>query len=213
MVKSKKALIMVDLQNDFCAGGSLAVPGGDAVIPLANLLQPHFDLVIATQDWHPANHVSFASHHAGRSVGDLVAVGDNLAQVLWPEHCVQHTRGAAFHPDLNQLPISQVFHKGINQNIDSYSAFFDNAHQRSTGLANYLRAAHVEQVYLMGLATDYCVKFSVLDALREGFQVFVIVDACRGVGLQPGDIEQALAEMRAAGAMLTCVDNVLLANR
>lgn len=212
-VKIKKALIMVDLQNDFCEGGRLAVPQALDVIPLANRLQPCFDIVIATQDWHPEDHMSFASNHPGRQVGEVVAVGSNLAQILWPTHCVQHTSGAALHPALSKSHISQIFQKGTMKHIDSYSAFFDNAHERSTGLADYLRAKQIQQVYIMGLATDYCVKFSVLDALHEGFEVYVIEDACRGVGLQPEDIQQAFNEMHAAGAHLTTVADVLLTNR
>jgi nicotinamidase/pyrazinamidase len=212
-MKTKKTLIMVDLQNDFCEGGSLAVPGATEVISLANQLQPHFDSVVATQDWHPKDHMSFADNHPGMQVGDVVVAGNNLSQILWPTHCVQHTLGAAFHPSLSQKHISQVFHKGTTKYIDSYSAFFDNAHERSTGLANYLRAAKVSQVYIMGLATDYCVKFSVLDALHEGFDVYVIQDACRGVGLKPADIQRAFNEMSAAGAHLVTAADVLQANR
>ena len=197
----KKALILVDLQNDFCAGGNLAVPGGDEVIPLANKLQPCFDLVIATQDWHPADHMSFATNHPEYGVGDTIVV-DDIPQVLWPDHCVQHGKGAQFHPDLDTHKITKIFHKGTDKKIDSYSAFFDNAHKRSTGLADYLHAEGVEDVYIMGLATDYCVKYSALDAVHQGFKVSVMMDACRGVGLKPHDIEEAWSEMQAAGVTL-----------
>lgn len=194
----KKALIMVDLQNDFCAGGSLAVPEGEAVIPLANALQDYFDLVVATQDWHPADHMSFASNHPEFRQGDAIEV-NGMTQVLWPAHCVQHSKGSEFHPELNVKKISQVFQKGVDNKIDSYSAFFDNAHLRATGLADYLRQEKVEEVYIMGLATDYCVKFSSLDAAHLGFNVYVIEDACRGVELFEGDVARSFEEMRAAG--------------
>lgn len=195
----KKALIMVDLQNDFCKGGNLAVPDGDAVVSLANQLQPYFDLVIATQDWHPQDHMSFASNHDEAKIGDLIEV-DNMSQVLWPDHCIQNSKGAAFHPELDLRSVSKVFHKGINKKIDSYSAFFDNAHKRSTGLGAYLHEQNVEEIYIMGLATDYCVKYSSLDALHLGFIVHVIIDGCRGVELKEGDIESSIEEMRKAGA-------------
>ncbi|WP_232051850.1 bifunctional nicotinamidase/pyrazinamidase [Aquicella siphonis] len=202
----KKALIMVDLQNDFCMGGNLAVPGGDEVIPLANQLQPYFDLIIATQDWHPHDHMSFAANHPGRAVGEVIQV-EELVQVLWPVHCVQDTKGAEFHPGLDLHRVNKIIHKGVNKHIDSYSAFFDNAHLRSTGLSDYLRDEQVNDVYIMGLATDYCVKYSSLDAVHEGFKVTVIQDACRGVELSQGDVRAALAAMRDAGVTLVaCAD-------
>lgn len=194
----KKALIMVDLQNDFCEGGSLAVPKGDEVISIANQLQPHFELVVATQDWHPKDHMSFASNHLGRKVGEIIIV-EGLRQILWPDHCIQNTRGAEFHPNLNVQHLTKVFHKGIDKKIDSYSAFFDNAHRRSTGLSEYLQSIHVTDIYIMGLATDYCVKYSALDAAQLGFDVHVIEDACRGIELNPGDIDLSFQEMRKAG--------------
>lgn len=197
----KTALIMVDLQNDFCQGGSLAVPGGDEVVPLANRLQSRFDLVVATQDWHPHDHTSFAANHPGYAVGEVIDL-DGADQVLWPVHCVQATQGSAFHPALNTEEVDRVFHKGVDKFIDSYSAFFDNAHQRATGLGDYLKNHGVEKVYLMGLATDYCVKFSALDAKHLGFDVYVIEDACRGVELHTGDVTRAFDEMRAAGIHL-----------
>lgn len=208
----KKALIMVDLQNDFCKGGSLAVPGGDEVIPLANQLEQYFDLVIATQDWHPYDHTSFAANHSDCAVGDVIEV-DELEQILWPVHCVQSTRGAEFHPELKTEKIHRIFHKGTDKNIDSYSAFYDNAHRRSTGLEEYLRSEGVEDVYVMGLATDYCVKFSVLDALHHYFNVFVIRDACRGVELKTGDIDRAYEEMKRAGAQIIHVADIAQATQ
>lgn len=189
---------MVDLQNDFCQGGSLAVPGGDEVVSLANALQPHFDLVIATQDWHPADHTSFAANHAGSQVGEVIDL-DGIAQVLWPVHCVQNSKGSEFHPQLDVKRIDKIVHKGADRLIDSYSAFYDNAHLRATGLADYLLEHGVEEIYIMGLATDYCVKYSCLDAAQLQLKTHVIVDACRGIDLQAGDIEKALSEMKSVG--------------
>lgn len=206
-MRTKNALIMVDLQNDFCQGGSLAVPGSEEIIPYANRLQDYFDLVIATQDWHPPNHTSFASNHPSNKVGDVVSVG-NIQQILWPTHCVQESEGARFHTQLNLNKVAKVFHKGIDSQIDSYSAFFDNAHLRSTGLKEYLQNLGVENVYIMGLATDYCVKYSTLDAIYLGFNVFVIADACRGVDLKAGDVDQAFEDMRRAGVEITCMRQI-----
>lgn len=197
----KRALILVDIQNDFCAGGSLAVPGGDEVVPIINLLQPEFDYVIATQDWHPTDHTSFAANHPNYAVGDVLML-NNISQILWPIHCVQNSRGAEFHPLLDKHYIKKIFHKGADKEIDSYSAFFDNAHLRSTGLGDYLKQENVEEVYIAGLATDYCVKFSAFDATYLGFDVYVITDACRGVELRSGDIENAFEEMAQRGAKL-----------
>lgn len=197
-MKEKTALILVDLQNDFCKGGSLAVPEGDAVIPIANQLQSHFDLVIATKDWHPSDHMSFASNHPGHKIGDIVTV-HGLAQILWPDHCVQESIGAEFHPQLDVSRVHKIVLKGCDKTIDSYSAFFDNEHRRSTGLADYLRAEGICKIYIMGLATDYCVKYSCRDAVKLGFDVSIIEDGCRGVELKPGDIAAAYQEMREEG--------------
>ena len=196
-----KTLLLVDLQNDFLPGGALAVPEGDQVIPVANRLMPHFELVVATKDWHPADHGSFASQHPGRQVGDIVQL-DGLEQTLWPNHCIQGSPGADFPPDLQQDCIRAVFHKGTDPRIDSYSGLYDNAHRRSTGLAEYLREQGVAELHIMGLATDYCVKFTVLDAVASGFRVSVITDGCRAVNLKPGDDQQAFQAMRTAGAVL-----------
>jgi nicotinamidase/pyrazinamidase len=194
-----RALVVVDLQNDFMPGGSLAVPHGDAVVPVANALVPRFPLIVATQDWHPPNHGSFANQHSGKKPGDVIDLA-GLRQELWPPHCVQGTPGAAFHRDVAIGSIAKVFHKGTDPSIDSYSAFFDNAHRRSTGLGEFLKDRGVGEVYLLGLATDFCVKFSVLDAVKLGLKTFVVEDACRGIDLRPGDAERALAEMQKAGA-------------
>ncbi|MBC6699186.1 bifunctional nicotinamidase/pyrazinamidase [Hymenobacter sp. BT190] len=192
-----KALLLIDIQNDFVPGGALAVPGGDAVIPLANALQPRFELVVATQDWHPAGHGSFASSHAGRQPFEQTDL-HGLPQTLWPDHCVQGTPGADFHPALDQHRIEAIFRKGTNPNLDSYSGFFDNGHRKSTGLADYLRGRGVRQVYLAGLAADYCVYFSAKDALQEGFEVFFIEDATRAISAE--GYQQARTDLLQRGA-------------
>ncbi|MDR1422769.1 MAG: bifunctional nicotinamidase/pyrazinamidase [Coriobacteriales bacterium] len=203
--RAGRALFLVDIQNDFCPGGALAVAEGDAVVAVANRLAQEFaaagDLVVATQDRHPANHGSFASQHPGTAVGELGALG-GVPQVFWPDHCVEGTTGADYHPALRRDLIDRVFPKGTDPGIDSYSGFYDNDHATATGLAGYLRDRGVEEVTILGLATDYCVKASALDALREGFAVWVVAEGCRAVELAPGDGEAALADMRAAGAVV-----------
>jgi nicotinamidase/pyrazinamidase len=196
-----KALIIVDLQNDFLLGGALPVPHGDEVIPLANELQREFELVLATQDWHPRNHGSFAANHPGKKPGDRIML-DGIEQILWPVHCVQNTHGAEIAPSFDTGRIAHIFHKGIDPKIDSYSTFFDNAHRRETGLAGYLKKRAINEIYLMGLALDYCVKYSTLDARQFGFSTHVIIDGCRGIDLEPGDIDRALDEMKRVGAIL-----------
>jgi nicotinamidase/pyrazinamidase len=194
-------LIIVDLQNDFLPGGALAVPHGDEVVPLANKLQGRFELVLATQDWHPADHGSFAANHPGKKPGDRIIL-DGIEQILWPVHCVQNTHGADFAPSFDTSLIAHVFHKGIDPCIDSYSTFFDNAHRRRTGLGEYLKERSINDVYLLGLALDYCVKYSAFDARHLGFNTHIILDGCRGIGLAPGDIDRAIDEMTEAGAIL-----------
>jgi len=196
------ALILVDIQNDFMPTGSLPVAQGDEVVPVANRMQRYFELVVATQDWHPPDHGSFASNHEGRKPGEMSELG-GLPQVLWPDHCVQNSAGAEFHRDLDRTRVARVFHKGVDADIDSYSGFFDNGHRRSTGLGEYLRDQGVTDVYILGLATDYCVKYSALDALKLGFTTHVIEDGCRGVELNDGEVQSALDEMRAAGVEIT----------
>jgi nicotinamidase/pyrazinamidase len=196
-----KALIIVDLQNDFLSGGALAVPHGDQVIPLANKLQQRFDLVLATQDWHPPDHGSFATNHPEKKPGDRIML-DGIEQILWPVHCVQKTHGAEFAPSFNTKRIAHVFYKGIDPRIDSYSTFFDNAHRRPTGLAEYLKERSIKDIYLLGLALDYCVKYSALDARQLGLNTHVVLDGCRGIDLEPGDIDHALDEMKRVGAIL-----------
>jgi len=195
------ALIIVDLQNDFLPGGALPVPHGDEVIPVANELQSRFDLVVATKDWHPPDHGSFAANHPGKKPGDRVIL-DGIEQILWPVHCVQNTYGAEFAPAFDTSRIAQVFHKGVERNIDSYSTFFDNAHRRETGLADYLKKRSIKNIYLMGLALDYCVKYSALDARHLGLNTHVILDGCRGIELEHGDIDRTLDEMKRVGAVL-----------
>jgi nicotinamidase/pyrazinamidase len=196
-----KALIIVDLQNDFLPGGALPVPRGHEVIPIANELQRRFELVLATQDWHPPDHGSFAANHPGKKPGDRIML-DGIEQILWPVHCVQNTPGAEFAAAFDTSRIAHVFHKGIERKIDSYSTFFDNAHRRQTGLADYLKKRSINDIYLMGLALDYCVKYSALDARQLGLNTHVILDGCRGIELEPGDIERALEEMKQAGATI-----------
>jgi nicotinamidase/pyrazinamidase len=197
-----KALVLVDIQNDFCPGGALAVPDGDSIVSTVNRLQKVFGLVAATQDWHPRGHGSFAASH-GKNVYDVVEI-HGAPQTLWPDHCVQGTRGAELVETLDRTRIARIFRKGTDPEIDSYSGFLDADHKHSTGLADFLREHGVDEVYIAGLATDYCVKYTALDAAALGFQAYVIEDACRGVNLQPGDTDEALREMKAAGVKIIC---------
>ncbi len=195
------SLIVVDLQHDFCPGGALAVREGDAIVPLINRILPAFDCVVATQDWHPANHKSFAVNHPGHAVGDVIELA-GAPQVLWPAHCVQNTAGAEFHQGFDTSGLDAIFQKGTDPEIDSYSGFFDNNRGRSTGLGDYLNQRGIGTLYICGLATDYCVQATALDALSLGFETFVIADACRGVDLQTGDSEKALANIAQAGGVI-----------
>ena len=199
---------MVDLQNDFCKGGSLAVPEGDEIILLANQLQPYFKNVIATKDWHPKDHMSFAANHSGRKIGDVLVM-NNMEQILWPIHCVQNTPGAELHKNWDTTLIQKFFLKGIDKNVDSYSAFFDNAHLRTTGLADYLLTMNIQDIYIMGLATDYCVRFSCMDAVHMGFNTHIILDACRGVELKPGDVQNAINEMEEEGVKICYTKDII----
>ena len=175
-----KALLLIDVQNDFMPGGALPVAGGTDIIPLLNSLQPRFDLVVATQDWHPARHRSFASQHPGRAAFSQMDL-HSLPQTLWPDHCVQNTPGADFHPALDMARVEAIFRKGTDPEIDSYSGFFDNGHRKSTGLADYLRGRGISQVHVAGLAADYCVYFSAKDARAEGFETFFLEQATRAI--------------------------------
>jgi nicotinamidase/pyrazinamidase len=196
-----RALLLIDIQNDFLPGGALAVKDGEQVVPVANALMPKFELVVATQDWHPADHGSFAANHPGKRPGERVTLG-GLDQVLWPVHCVQGSAGADFAPGLERGGIHHVVRKGTDAAIDSYSSFFDNDHRRATGLDEYLRARDVKELVVMGLATDYCVKFTALDARQLGYGVTLVLDGCRGVDLRPGDADAAVEEMRRAGVKI-----------
>ena len=191
-------LIVVDLQNDFLPGGALAVPDGDETVAVANAVMDRFARVVATQDWHPREHGSFAANQPGRAPGEVIELG-GVAQVLWPVHCVQETPGAAFAAGLATRRIERIFVKGVDPALDSYSGFFDNDGRRATGLGDYLRERGETEVAVLGLATDYCVKATALDARRLGLRVRLIVDGCRAVELQPGDGARAIAEMLAAG--------------
>lgn len=193
------ALILVDIQNDFVAGGRLAVPLGDQIISLANGMQQSFGLVLATQDWHPVNHKSFASNHSGKKPFEKIKL-HGLEQVLWPDHCVQGSTGAEFHPDLNMNKVEAIFRKGMDPEIDSYSGFYDNGHKKSTGLAGYLRERKVQRVYICGLAADYCVFYTASDALKENFETYVIEDATRAID-QKG-FEIAKREILASGGQV-----------
>ena len=200
MNSDSDVLIVIDVQNDLCAGGALAVPGGEDVVDLANRLGRRFANVVLTQDWHPAGHRSFASSHAGKAPFETTIMPYG-PQVLWPDHCVQGSAGAAFHRDLDIPHAALVVRKGFRADIDSYSAFFENDHVTQTGLGGYLRERGLSRVFLCGLATDFCVQFSALDARQQGFATFLIEDACRAIDLD-GSLDTALAAMKGAGARL-----------
>ena len=196
----EQALVVIDVQNDFCPGGALAVNGGDEVVPLVNTLAKDFEHVVLTQDWHPAGHKSFASSHKGKQPFDSVMMpyGD---QTLWPDHCVQGTDGAAFHPWLDLTKAELVIRKGFRKHIDSYSAFHENDRKTPTGLAGYLGERGINQITLVGLATDYCVAYSALDAAKLGLKATVRLEACRAIDLG-GSLEKMLGKMRDAGVKL-----------
>ncbi len=194
------ALIVIDVQNDFCPGGALAVPEGDAVVAPINAMMSEFDSVILTQDWHPAGHSSFASEHPGKAQMATVEMRYGT-QVLWPDHCIQGTHGAAFHPGLNLDPADLILRKGYRRSIDSYSAFFENDHATPTGLDGYLRTRGIGTLTLVGLAYDFCVFYSALDAARLGYAVTVVGGATRGIDLD-GSVGAAGNAMQAAGVML-----------
>jgi nicotinamidase/pyrazinamidase len=196
-----KALIIVDVQNDFIPGGALAVHDGDKIVPIINDLQSKFDFIVATQDWHPEDHGSFAANHKGKRVGEFIDL-NGVNQILWPVHCVQGTFGAEFHKDLKKDKWKAVFQKGTNPLVDSYSGFFDNNRQGDTGLSSYLKENGVDEIYVCGLATDYCVKFTVLDGISEGFKTYLFSDATKAVNIHPNDYELAIKEMKKAGVSI-----------
>jgi nicotinamidase/pyrazinamidase len=191
-----KTLLLIDIQNDFLPGGSLAVADGDAIIPVVNKLQPHFELVAAAQDWHPAQHKSFASNHAGKKPFDVIEL-NGLKQTLWPDHCIQGTPGAEFSKQLQANRIEAIFRKGTNPEIDSYSGLYDNGHLRSTGMAAYLHDKKASSVYLAGLAGDICVFFSGMDCLAEGFETYIIEDAVRSISAD--DFSKNMEQFKAKG--------------
>ena len=193
-------LFIVDVQNDFCPGGALAVPQGDQIVPAVNRLAAEFAHVVLTQDWHPRGHASFASSHPGKQPFDTIDLSYGQ-QILWPDHCVQGTRGAAFHPDLEVPHAELVLRKGFRTAIDSYSAFLENDHRTPTGLAGYLKERSFERITLCGLATDFCVFYSALDSRRAGFAVTVVTDACRGIDTD-GSLSQAMRSMNEAGVTI-----------
>ncbi len=192
-----KALIIIDMQQDFCPGGALAVQDGDTIIPVINQLATRFPHIILTQDWHPEGHSSFASVHEGKAPYDTVQMNYG-EQVLWPDHCVQGNKGADFHPDLEVNNAQLIIRKGFRKDVDSYSVFYENDHKTATGLAGYLKDCGIKTVYLTGLATDFCVKWSAIDGIKEGLDVYVITDAVKGINLN-GSEDAAWAEMREAG--------------
>ena len=200
------ALIVIDVQNDFCPGGALAVTGGDAVVSVANRLMQHFDHVVLTQDWHPADHSSFAANNPGHDPFSLIDMPYG-PQVLWPVHCVQGTAGAAFHKDLETDRANLIIRKGYRSQIDSYSAFFENDHATTTGLAGYLRERAVEHLVMVGLATDFCVRFSAVDAVKLGFKITLLEDGCRAIDLD-GSLAAARAELSENGVIVTVSDDL-----
>jgi len=193
-------LLIIDVQNDFCAGGALAVPDGDAVVASINQLSTQFENIVATQDWHPAGHASFASVHEGRSPLEQIDMPYG-PQTLWPDHCVQGSAGAQFHPQLETGSVQNIIRKGFRQSIDSYSAFFENDHSTTTGLSGYLRERNIKRVFCVGLALDFCVRFSAEDARKEGFDTVVIEQACRGIDMQ-GSVAAAKQAMKDSGVSL-----------
>jgi nicotinamidase/pyrazinamidase len=194
-----KALIVTDMQNDFMPGGALGVPSANEILPMINALIVKFPLVVAVMDWHPFDHMSFVTSHPGKKIGDRIRVGD-IDQILWPVHCVSHTYGSELAPLLDKENFECIFYKGTDKNIDSYSAFFDNARRKSTYLGDYLKQRGVSEIFLTGVATEYCILYSVMDAIDLGFRVYVIVDACRPINLNPRDEQHALEAMAAKGA-------------
>jgi nicotinamidase/pyrazinamidase len=206
MTGDSELLLVVDVQNDFCPTGALAVPRGDEVLAPINRIGRRFAHVVLTQDWHPRDHRSFASQHAGRRPFETIVV-DYGEQTLWPDHCVQGTPGAEFHRDLDLPHAELVLRKGFARDIDSYSAFFENDRRTPTGLAFYLRERGFHRLTIAGLATDYCVAYSALDAIRLGFVVTVLEDACRAIDLD-GSLDWAMREMRQAGVTIGSADGV-----
>ncbi len=202
-----KALIVVDMQNDFMPKGPLGVAGAQTLVPVINRVLTKFSVAIASLDWHPSDHVSFAINHPGKKVGDSIEV-EGEPQTLWPVHCVQNTPGAELVSTLNKDAFRAFFQKGVDPKIDSYSIFFDNAHLRQTGLESFLKGHGITEVYLAGIATDYCVLYSALDAIELGFTTYVITDACAGINLKEGDVDKSLKAIAASGGRIITSDEL-----
>ena len=208
MINISSGLIIVDVQNDFCAGGALEVPQSDAIFAHINAIAPLFDTVVATKDWHPHDHISFASAHSGRAVHDVMSTVDG-EQHLWPDHCVRGSYGATLHSDVHREPITLVIHKGSTKTRDSYSAFFENDHTTSTGLSGYLKDRGITTVFVCGLATEYCVFATARDAIRCGFATSVVTDASAGIDIPTGSVAKALHVLQEEGATL-CASSSLM---
>ncbi|MFW5800921.1 MAG: bifunctional nicotinamidase/pyrazinamidase [Spirochaeta sp.] len=202
------ALLIIDVQNDFCPGGALAIPGGDSIIPVINQIAPRFDLTVATKDWHPSGHVSFADSHPGSSVFDTISV-HGIEQMLWPIHCVQGKKGAEFHSQLRHEPINIILHKGVHKQLDSYSAFFENDGSTATGLESLLKGLGVEQVFICGLAEDVCVFHTAVDAQNRGFITTVISDATAPADTPEGLAERTRSERKALGIRTKTADEIM----
>lgn len=200
-------LLIIDVQNDFCPGGALEVPDGDEVVPVINKLVDYFTNIVQTQDWHPEGHSSFASAHKDKNPFDTIRMPYG-EQTLWPDHCIQGSEGAAFHPDLDTSKTQLVVRKGFRRSIDSYSAFFENDKETHTGLAGYLRERDIDTLYAVGLATDFCVKWSVVDGLKENFNLYVVEDAVKGIDIE-GSVDKAWKEMDEAGAQTISSSEIL----
>ncbi len=200
-IDAKDALLVIDVQNDFCPGGALAVPHGDEVVPVINRIAKTFSIVVATQDWHPKSHCSFASNHPGTRPLDTILI-DGVTQVLWPDHCVRGTHGADFHPDLDTTLFHYIVRKGTREKVDSYSAFVENDAKTKTGLHGLLKSLNIQRVFVCGLATDYCVAATARDGIAEGFSVVLVEDACRGVDHPKGSVDKALCQLQELGVQV-----------
>jgi nicotinamidase/pyrazinamidase len=201
------ALLLVDIQKDFLPDGSLPVPEGDEIIPVVNKLQDYFDIIVATQDWHPEDHGSFASSHEGRQPGDKVEL-DGVEQILWPDHCIQDSEGAELADDLKTEKVIKTIKKGIDPKIDSYSGFYDNQHMRATGLRDYLQGENVDAVYITGLAADVCVRFTALDAIESGYKTYLIKDATRAVGGEEA-LNKTMEELESKGVKIITSEEIV----